>query len=278
VVSDDDKLMRRMAPALKRVLVVDSAAASARVLAELMRDLAGSESWVAPNRAKAGELLQAVVPQIVFVEYQAGDIDGLEFTRHLRKSDLPCRQAPVIMVTATATAQAILGARDAGVHEFLRKPYNTKDLVRRLEASILKPRSWVEAVRYIGPDRRRFNSAEYAGPRKRRADVRESPDQARIAQALKILKSAVGALQSDTAQALRAMRTQASELQQVGVSVSDLGLTAAAAALQRCLTSTVHGAPPDAKAITTHVAELLKYMPPEEAAKDAARDATKKVA
>lgn len=271
MVSDDEKLVRRMAPALKRVLIVDPAAASARVLADLLRTLTPCEVWVAPSRAKAAELLQAIVPQIVFVELAGGDIDGLEFTRHLRKSDLPCRQVPVIMVTATATAQAILGARDAGVHEFLRKPYSTKDLIRRLEASILRPRGWVEAVRYIGPDRRRFNSGEYAGPRKRRADTRETPDQTRIAQALKILRSAVGALQSDTAQALRAMRTQATELQQVGVAVSDLGLTAAAASLQRCLTATVHGQPPNAQAITAHVAELLKFMPAEEAAKDAKR-------
>lgn len=269
--SDDEKLFRRMAPALKRVLIVDPAAAGARVLADLLRTMAGSEVWVAPTKAKAIELLQAVGPQIVFVELSGPDLDGLELTRQLRKSDLPCRQVPVIMVTATATAQAILGARDAGVHEFMRKPYSTKDLTRRLEASVLRPRSWVEAVRYIGPDRRRFNSGEYQGPRKRRADVTESPDQARISQALKILKSAVGALQSDTAQALRAMRTQAAELQQLGVSVSDLGLTAAAASLQRCLTATVHGAAPDAQAITAAVGELLKFMPPEEAGADAKR-------
>ena len=53
-----------------------------------------------------------------------------------------CRQAPVITVTGAATAGAILAARDAGVHEFLRKPYSMKDLVRRLEAWMkrLQPR------------------------------------------------------------------------------------------------------------------------------------------
>nr|6SFT_A Chain A, Two-component receiver protein CleD [Caulobacter vibrioides NA1000] len=34
-----------------------------------------------------------------------------------------------------------------------------------------KPREWVEAVAYVGPDRRRFNSADYKGPRKRKADA-----------------------------------------------------------------------------------------------------------
>ena len=72
------------------------------------------------------------------------------------------------MVTAEATAAAILAARHAaGVHEFLRKPYTIKDVMRRLDAAILRQREWIEAVSYIGPDRRRFNSGDYVGPRKR---------------------------------------------------------------------------------------------------------------
>jgi hypothetical protein len=52
---------------------------------------------------------------------------------------------------ARPPAGAILAARDAGVHEFLRKPYSMKDLVRRLEAVTLRDRDWVEGVGYIGP-------------------------------------------------------------------------------------------------------------------------------
>ena len=38
----------------------------------------------------------------------------------------------------------------------MRKPFTIGDLERRLEAVTLKPRDWVEAVQYVGPDRRRF--------------------------------------------------------------------------------------------------------------------------
>lgn len=109
-------------------------------------------------------------PQIVFVEYAGPDLDGPGFTRALRRSQFPCRQAPVIMVTSTSTPSAILAARDSGVHEVLRKPYALKDLVRRLEAVFLKSRDWIEAQAYVGLDRRRFNSAEFDGRRKRTAD------------------------------------------------------------------------------------------------------------
>ena len=151
-------------------------------------------------------------PHLFFVEHPSAGIDGYALTRKIRRSELSCRMVPVIMVTAEATAAAILTARDAGLHEFLRKPYTAGDLQRRLEAVTLKPRDWVEAVQYIGPDRRRFNSADYSGPRKRRNDADRGSDASRMLQALKIVRSAATCLDSDLMQVRRALMAQAVEL------------------------------------------------------------------
>ena len=45
------------------------------------------------------------------------------------------------------------------------------DLFRRVENVTCKSRPWIEAVMYVGPDRRRFNSGEFAGAKKRRSDA-----------------------------------------------------------------------------------------------------------
>jgi CheY-like chemotaxis protein len=121
------------------------------------------------------------------------------------------------MVTADAFAHTIKGARDSGVHEFLRKPFTAADLIRRVEAVTLKPRDWIEAMSYVGPDRRRFNSGEYSGKRKRCSDAtRNSSDaQARAAaidRSGRILKSAVSQFDADPVQARRAIAEQASVL------------------------------------------------------------------
>ena len=118
-------------------------------------------------------------PQVIFTELTGKDLDGLNLVRTLRRSTLSCRQAPVIVVTTEATAAAIVASRNAGGHEFLRKPFTTKDLVRRLEAVCLRSRDWIEAINYIGPDRRRFNSGDYQGPRKRQSDHPAMADAAR---------------------------------------------------------------------------------------------------
>jgi len=46
-------------------------------------------------------------------------------------------------------------ARDAGITEFLVKPFSTKTLYNRLEQIIDNPRSFVFSSAYVGPERRR---------------------------------------------------------------------------------------------------------------------------
>jgi CheY-like chemotaxis protein len=264
----DEKLHQRLAPHLQRVLIVDPQPASVKLLGDLLRSIVSTQIVTAPNDAKALQLAAVFDPQIIFVEHSGSHMDGARLAKAIRRSEFACRKAPIIMVTGEATAGAILGARDAGVHEFLRKPFTIKDLLRRLEAVALKPRDWVEAVQYIGPDRRRFNSGDYAGPRKRKSDARKTPDEARLVQALKIVRAAAGALDSDWPQARRALLAQAADIQKVAVSVNDMTLMSAAAALSRQLTDETAT---DRAALVTAIKSLLVFMPKEE--QDAARAA-----
>lgn len=233
--TDDAKLIAKLAPRLRKALVVDPSPASARLLGDLLRNIGQGQIFTAQTNQRGLDIAAQIDPSILFVELSGPGVDGVDFARKVRRGEMMCRQAPIIVVTSSATAQSILAARDAGVHEFLRKPYTNKELIRRLEAVFLRPRDWIEAVQYIGPDRRRFNSEDYTGPLKRRTDVRESTDSQRVLQAVRIIKSALPALKSDPAQAARALRAQASDLQKVGIAMSDVALVTEAAELQRVL-------------------------------------------
>lgn len=264
----EDRLQQRLAPHLQRVLIVEPQPAAVKLLADLLRSVAATQIVSAATDQKALQMAAVVDPQLIFVEHSGPALDGARLARAIRRSDFSCRKAPIIMVTGEATAQAILGARDAGVHEFLRKPFTIKDLLRRLEAVALKPRDWVEAVQYVGPDRRRFNSGDYAGPRKRKSDSRKTSDEMRLIQALKIVRAAAAALDSDWPQARRALLAQAADIQKVAVSLSDSTMMEAAAALSRQLTDETAT---DRRALDGAIRALLVFMPPEAA--DAARAA-----
>ena len=264
---DDKRTIRRMAPHLQRVLIVDPQPTSAAMVGEAMRNIARSQTWIATTPERGLKLCETIDPQVVFVELMFEKMSGVDFTKRLRRSRSQARQAPVIMVTSTATAASILAARDAGVHEFLRRPFTMKDLLRRLEAVTLRQRDWIEAVGYVGPDRRRFNSGDYTGPLKRRSDNRATPDAARLAQALKILRSAVASFDSDPSQATRAIETQVQSIQKAATAAADLKLTTAAAELARYIVlSRKMGVALTAAEVAKHAAALLAYMPNDDAA------------
>lgn len=216
-----------MAPMLQRVLIIDPAPSSAKMLSERIRDISMGQINVADSNSAGLNSARQSDPQVIFVEQSGENVDGIGFTRQLRRGGMVCRKVPIILTTGTATAAGILAARDAGVHEFLRKPYTTRDLLRRLEAVTLRPRDWIEAVAYVGPDRRRFNSGDYSGSLKRQTDA-ITPDAARVLQALRIIKSAVMAIDADPNQALRALEAQAADLMITAPRVGDTALASAA--------------------------------------------------
>jgi CheY-like chemotaxis protein len=263
VILTDEKLARLLEPSLRRILVVEPVAASARLLSELLKGVGAYDIHIVQTAGQALAAARQVEPQIVFTEVGGPALEGLEFVRALRRSTLPCREAPVIVVTAQATAAAIVAARNAGVHEFLRKPFAARDLNRRLEAALLHPRDWIEAVGYVGPDRRRFNSADYAGPRKRRADQAPATPAARLDQALKITRSAIAALESDPAQALRSLQVQTSELKALAAAMADPKLAAAAGKLQSVLAGASIEAGLSRPAIEAGAADLWAFVVPE---------------
>lgn len=229
----DTKSMQKVAPVVRRVVIVDPNPAAAKLMADLLKGFGCRDVAIEADEAKVIDLAREMEPNLFVVERSGPKLDGEHLARRIRRSSLSSRRAPIIMVTAEATASSIKGARDAGVHEFLRKPFTSGDLYRRIENLATKPRDWVEAVGYVGPDRRRFNSADYAGPRKRKADNDSVPTLASVKdQAMRILASAISQFANDPQQAVRAIREQARILKGIAVKTGDANLAMASVALE----------------------------------------------
>ncbi len=240
-----------------RVLIVDADTMVSSVLANILRSSGRHGVCRVSSLAQAWQLLRTTTFDLLFVGLGGPDVDGAVFTAQLRRSDLACRTTPVIMLGSEPTAGAILRARDCGVHEFLRKPFTVQDVTRRLEAVTQKPRNWVEGIRYIGPDRRRFNSAEFSGARRRRLDKEDaSSGDARIGQALKIMKAAIEAIETDPRQALRSLQAQAEELEAGAIEARNWAAAASAKLFKDYLGSAVARGRFSRKQVTDRAAAL----------------------
>jgi two-component system, chemotaxis family, chemotaxis protein CheY len=139
-----------------RVLIADGDVNIALVLLTMLQRMGFKHVHVVRNGAAAIELLQRERVDIVLTEWQMEPVDGLELTHHIRTSEDPgLRLMPVIMVTARAEKQDVEICRDAGVTEFVVKPFNSVTVFKRIKQIVDNPRGFLLHNSYTGPDRRR---------------------------------------------------------------------------------------------------------------------------
>jgi len=260
--SADAKTLIRIEPVVRRVLIADPNLASARLLLDIMKSMGAREVVIESDEHRVMDHAREMDPGLIFTERSGPKLDGEQLARRIRRSHLACRRVPIIMATADATATSIRGARDAGVHEFLRKPFASADLFKRIENVALKPRDWVEGIGYVGPDRRRFNSGEYPGLQKRTGDKPTTAAQAALAvkdQALRILAAALAKFDNDPIQATRAAKQQVETLKALATKNADVRLAIAVAALEGYLAEGV----PTKAGLTGPIGDILALAPPE---------------
>ena len=153
-----------------RFLVVDDNEHLQTILATVLSAAGGRQCRREANGVEALRVVQEWRPDVALVDYHMTPMDGLAFTRAVRASNDDTRFLPIIMVTGHSDQARIVAARDAGVTEVVAKPIVPAVLFDRLRSVIYKPRAFVSAADYIGPDRRRHLAATYAGPWRRSTD------------------------------------------------------------------------------------------------------------
>jgi len=113
----------------------------------------------AKNGRDALDILKDKSVDLLITEWEMEHVDGLSLLQSLRRSEDPFfTMLPVLVLTGRAEKHDVELARDAGVTEFLVKPYSARTLFNRLEHIIDHPRDFIMAPNYIGPDRRRSHA------------------------------------------------------------------------------------------------------------------------
>lgn len=84
------------------------------------------------------------------------EVDGLMLLRWLRYSpQSPDKFLPILMLSGAADRQYVEQARDLGATDFIAKPFSAQTIANRLLFAVARPRRFVLAKGYFGPDRRR---------------------------------------------------------------------------------------------------------------------------
>lgn len=117
-------------------------------------------------------------PDIVLLDLFLAEMDGLELAHRIRCDDnSPNKYLPIVMVTAHTERARVIQAINAGINEYLAKPVRPIDLFERIVSLVERPRRFVKAPDYFGPDRRRRQDSAYTGPWRRATDEEYDDDE-----------------------------------------------------------------------------------------------------
>lgn len=149
------------------VLVVDPSPHMGALIGQMLRHLKVRRIDEVQSSDGAAMLLQTHRFGAIVMNDTLTPMNGVAVVKALRAaSEGLNRDTPVIMMSASPDAADIAAARDAGVTEFLRKPFATQHIESRLVAILAAPRPFIEAKAFVGPDRRRKRTGYKGGERR----------------------------------------------------------------------------------------------------------------
>lgn len=138
------------------VLIIDPQPNMAMLVAGMFRTLGHREIREVNDGRQAQLELSRRPYDVIVIDDSITGMDAVDLVRVLRATpDSPNRMTPIIMMAASPGMARISAARDAGVTEFLRKPFAANHLQTRLDNIAANPRAFIEGGSYAGPDRRR---------------------------------------------------------------------------------------------------------------------------
>jgi len=125
------------APAMDaHILVVDD---DRRIRTLLSRFLVGQGYYVSAAASAEEALLRLrdLVFDFIVLDVMMPGESGTQFARRLREREEPLRSAPILMLTALSETQNRVEGLEAGVDDYLAKPFEPRELALRI-ASILR--------------------------------------------------------------------------------------------------------------------------------------------
>jgi two-component system, chemotaxis family, chemotaxis protein CheY len=113
------------------ILVVDDASTMRRIVRGLLRELSLKNIREAENGSDALEELRRKKADLVISDWNMPQMTGIELLRAIR-SDNGLKDVPVLMVTAEAKKENIMEAVQAGVNNYIVKPFSAETLQEKL--------------------------------------------------------------------------------------------------------------------------------------------------
>lgn len=126
----------------KYILIVEDEPAIREMVAFALRK-AGIEPIHAGDARAAQAAFMERVPDLILLDWMLPGISGIELARRWRKEELT-REVPIIMLTARGEEIDRINGLEAGVDDYVVKPFSTRELLARIKAVLRRTQGETE--------------------------------------------------------------------------------------------------------------------------------------
>ncbi len=113
------------------ILIVDDYKTMLRIIRNLLKQLDFSNVDEATDGAAALQNLRDKDYGLVISDWNMEPMTGLQLVREVR-SDKKLKKLPFIMVTAESKTENVVAAKEAGVSNYIVKPFNAETLKQKI--------------------------------------------------------------------------------------------------------------------------------------------------
>ncbi|MBI4537812.1 MAG: diguanylate cyclase [candidate division NC10 bacterium] len=128
---------------LPTILIVEDDAGIARMI-QVLLEARGFATAVARNGKEAFLRLASEPVDLILLDVMMPGMDGYEVCRRI-KADARWKSIPVVMLTAKDAVRDVVQGLEVGAEEYIRKPFNTDELVARIR-TLLRIRAESQAL------------------------------------------------------------------------------------------------------------------------------------
>lgn len=119
------------------VLIVDDYKTMLRIIRNLLKQLGFNNVDEATDGREALDKLRSKDYGLVISDWNMEPMTGIQLLREVRK-DAKMQNLPFIMITAESKTENVIAAKEAGVSNYIVKPFNAATLKSKL-VSVLGP-------------------------------------------------------------------------------------------------------------------------------------------
>ena len=117
------------------ILVVDDYNTMLRILKNLLKQLGFNNVEDAMDGAQALSKLNSAKFDFIISDWNMEPMTGIELLREVRASD-NLKHIPFIMITAESKTENVIAAKEAGVSNYIVKPFNAETLKGKMTSVI----------------------------------------------------------------------------------------------------------------------------------------------